>query len=84
MKFIKCVKALVNLNKLIGLKFLILFESFLYDFFLLVFAVLAFDNRLISSTNLKRFIPSCCLITFPKMFPKYLTSSLSDFVGILS
>jgi len=35
-------------------------------------------------TSLKNFNPSCSFITFPKIVPKYLTSSLKLFVEILS
>ena len=55
------------------------------------------DTRLLSKANLankhikdpfkkilKKICPSCFFITLPKMLPKYLTSSLSDFVGIRS
>ena len=40
--------------------------------------------RTIKGLNSKKFCPSCSLITFPKIFPRYLTFSLKNLVGILS
>ena len=37
-----------------------------------------------NNKSLKKISPSCFFITLPKIFPKYLTSSLKDFVGIRS
>ena len=76
------MKALVNLKMFSGLIFLIFFVISLKAFFLFLLAIFAFDYILTFSTNLKKFMPSCSLITLPKIFPKYLMSSLSDFVGI--
>ena len=53
-------------------------------FFFFLFAIFAFDKSLVFSTNLKNLFPSCSLITFPKIFPRYLTSFLKLLVGILS
>ena len=58
--------------------------SLLKGFFCLLFAIFAFDNNLVFSTRSKNFFPSWSLITFPKMLPRYLTSSLNDFVEIRS
>ena len=83
-KFIKCVNALANLKIFIGLSLLISKEIFLNLFLLFLFLVFALDSNLIFSTNLKKLSPSCFFSTLPKIFPKYLTSSLKDFVGMLS
>ena len=83
-KFIKWVNALANLNILIGLSLWISEVILLNLFLLFLFLMFAFDSNLILSTKLKKLSPSCFFITLPKIFPKYLTSSLKDFVGIRS
>ena len=51
---------------------------------LFIFLTFAFEISRIFSTKLKKFCPSCFLITLPSKSPKNLTSSLCDLVGIPS
>ena len=83
-KFIKWVNALDSLKILIGLSLLISEIIILNLFLLFIFLTFAFESSLIFSTKLKKFCPSCFLITLPSISPRYLASSLCDLVGIPS
>ena len=78
----KVIRAIKNLNPKNTFKLTRAFAHFMN--FINLAELIDTSRSLNEYENSKKKIPSCSFITFPKIFPKYLTSSLRTLVGILS